>query len=77
MLNNLRFGENEDPTANQIDPAIEDELMTAKAMHMMNNLDTDEEDYQPTVTKKNVVNDDDEEEDEDALFNKLLTLNNL
>jgi hypothetical protein len=75
MLNNLRFGENEDQTANQIDPAIEDELMTAKAMHMMNNLDTDEEDYQPAVTKKNVIND--EEEDEDALFNKLLTLNNL
>jgi len=51
----------------------DDEIMTARVMDMMRNIETsDEENGPPVVTSKNKPSIESEGEDEDELFNKLL-----
>lgn len=71
QLNNLRMGEFENGADENGDLAVEDEMMTAKVMDMMRNIECSDEEDAPIQNKKSMVIEE-ESEDEDDLFNKLL-----
>lgn len=57
------------------DPALEDEMRTARVMDMMNNIDVSDDEIDAPSAPAPRTQEDDDDIDEDALFNQFLMEN--